>query len=446
VLGPVQEAYVTIRRRTVNAPEHDLMLKVQGTNWDAGHIEVRYDDTEQGVRVSTYTAATSWLPRSGLIPMVLQDGDQLGARAYGNGLVIVYHNGVPIGTADCSAWPYATLGGRVGLTLGGVTNSIFDDFGGGNANLNPNTAPSVQILRPDTTWAVAGDTLHLHCAASDAQQAASTLAYRWDIDLHHNTHVHPSSYVSSDSTGEYMIEDHDDGTGVYFLVRVKVTDNGNLTKSDTVYVFNEIDLSPAHLTLQPPAPNDAAPVTIGFWLRDLGRMPANRSRWRMVLDGATVAEGDTLVARLDSLYLSATVPALSVGNHVVRVVADTLGGIVETNESNNAATLTFPVVSATAGVEDLPRVLSVSNAFPNPTAAGAAFALELPSAAPVTVEIIDLQGRTVWTSGSLVYGAGRYSLMWPGRLADGRRAPAGMYLARVRVGTESFTRRFVRLR
>jgi hypothetical protein len=47
VFGASQEAYVKIATLTAGAPEHDLMLKVQGTIWSAGHIEVRYDDKRQ---------------------------------------------------------------------------------------------------------------------------------------------------------------------------------------------------------------------------------------------------------------------------------------------------------------------------------------------------------------------------------------------------------------
>lgn len=445
VLSPVQEVYVTIKRTTANAPENDLMLKIQGATWDAGHIEVRYDDAEQGVRVSTYSLGTGWAPHSGLIPMVLQNGDQFGARAFANGLVVVYRNHVQMGIADCSDWPQAALGGRVGLTLGGVSNSIFDDFGGGNATLNVNTPPTVQISLPDTSWAVAGDTLHFACVASDGQQPDSTLDYRWDVDLHHNTHVHPSAYVSNVRTGEYLVADHDDGTGVNFLVRVRVTDNSNATASDTVRVFPEIDLTPRNVTLQPSVPSNVVPVTIGAWLHDLGRMPAHRSRWRMLLDGAVVAEGDTVVNRQDSLFVSTTVAPLATGAHAVRVVTDTLGAVVETNEANNAVMFSFSVVSPTAGVDDLPMVLALSSAYPNPTASAVAFALALPTGTDVSLAILDLQGRTIWSNGTRMYGAGRHSLVWPGRLSDGRRAAAGMYLAHVRVGRESFTRRFVRL-
>ena len=45
---------------TPAAPEHDLMLKVQGTSYTAGHIEVRYTAPLGQVQVSTYTPGSGW--------------------------------------------------------------------------------------------------------------------------------------------------------------------------------------------------------------------------------------------------------------------------------------------------------------------------------------------------------------------------------------------------
>ena len=72
--------------------------------------------------------------------------------------------------------------------------------------------------------------------------------------------------------------------------------------------------------------------------------------------------------------------------------------------------------------------------------------LELPREHEVSFAILDLQGRTVWSAGSRSYGAGRWPLQWPGQYADGSHAAAGLYLAKITVGRESLTRRFVRLR
>lgn len=448
--GPTQEAYVHIVRMTPSAPEHNLMLKVQGLTWDAGHIEVRYDGQVGGIFVSTYSPNQGWVGRSGMIATTMQDGDIMGARAYPTGLVVVYKNGVQLGTADCSGWDFAASGGRLGMTLTGASSSLLDDFGGGDAVLNANTPPSVHIDRADTTFAVAGDSLYVGATVSDAQQPDSTLGYRWDIDIQHNNHIHPSVHTSLTNTVAYQMINHDDGTGCYFIFKLKVTDSGNLTRSDTVYVFPEIDLNPSPIVLSPPVPTTGAPVTLNFRERNLGRMPAHVHHWVLLLDGAIVAQGDTLEAKQDSVSLSWTSDgALSAGRHVARVVLDTLSTgttpNIETDETNNATTLSFDVTAALGVDGALPHALALSNAWPNPANGRANFTLDLPREGAVGFAVHDLQGRVVWSAGPRSYSAGRWNLSWEGADAAGGRAPAGLYLARVRVSGQEFTRRFVLL-
>ena len=59
------------------------------------------------------------------------------------------------------------------------------------------------------------------------------------------------------------------------------------------------------------------------------------------------------------------------------------------------------------------------------------FSLEQPG--PVTLSIFDAQGRLIHESRSML-AAGSHTLTWNGRGADGRRAPAGRYTARLRAG------------
>ena len=81
VFGPEQEAYLTLTAITATSPEHDLMLKVQGTTWSTGHIEVRYDNARRVVMVSTYTPSTGWKTIATSSTMTFVAGDRLGARA-----------------------------------------------------------------------------------------------------------------------------------------------------------------------------------------------------------------------------------------------------------------------------------------------------------------------------------------------------------------------------
>ena len=61
VFGPEQEAFVTLGAREARRRlEHDLMLKIQGTTYSSGHLEVRYDATVSQVLISTYTPGIGW--------------------------------------------------------------------------------------------------------------------------------------------------------------------------------------------------------------------------------------------------------------------------------------------------------------------------------------------------------------------------------------------------
>ena len=51
---------------------------------------------------------------------------------------------------------------------------------------------------------------------------------RWEVDLHHNNHIHPASYVVPGTSGSFLAENHDDGTGVFYGIRFLVTDTGGL--------------------------------------------------------------------------------------------------------------------------------------------------------------------------------------------------------------------------
>ncbi len=78
----------------------------------------------------------------------------------------------------------------------------------------------------------------------------------------------------------------------------------------------------------------------------------------------------------------------------------------------------------------------------NPARGEARFGLA-PANAPRALEIFDARGRCV---GRVVVGASSREAVWDGRDTGGRRAPAGVYFARVTGGTSGPARRFVLLR
>jgi glucose/arabinose dehydrogenase len=448
VFGPDQEARVTITSVT-GFGERALMLKVQGLSGSDGHIEVRYDPDLQQVHVNTFAPGQGWQARGGPWPIALAAGDRLGARARANGLVELFVNGSRLATTSVGNWPFASSGGRVGLTIAGGSGLRLDDFGGGSAVLAFNTPPAAGIDSPvDSTFFVTGETIALMGHGSDAEQPATTLAYRWDVDLHHNVHVHPGVVIIPDSTGSFVAENHEDGSGVWLQIRFAVTDAGGLADTARVSIFPEVDLSPTFPWVQGGVINTTDPAVLHFWVSNLGRMPAPRSRWRLTAEGAgTLAEGDTLVPALDSVLVTCTVaPVLAAGPHVLRVTADTLSTVVETAEGNNGRSGTVIVGTGTTGVFAAPARLRLSGAFPNPAIGAVSWSLELPRAARLDWSVHDVAGREVWREPGGMRDAGRWVLRWGGSTDSGRPVPAGVYLVRVRVDGTEFTRRFAILR
>jgi len=448
VFGPNQEAYVTIDPLAAGAPEHDINLKVQDLSGSPAHIEVRYDDAQQYVAIGTYDPAAGWQGTYST-PLQLQPGDRLGARAYENGTVQVYRNDELVGATDVSFWTYYDQGGRIGLTLVGAQASHLDDFGGGDAVLDSNQPPVATILEPaDSSFFVADETVLLHGTAVDAEDPASAMTYRFDVDLHHNTHVHPSTHVVFDTTGSFVAENHDDGTGVWFEIRFTAMDQNGKADTARVSIFPEIDLEPAGLTLDPAQPGSQDTTTVTFLLHNRAAMPAPLFHWSLTADGAQLlAEGDTLIGANDSVTVMRRLPpSLTAGMHLLRLVADTLGAVVETSEVNNAWTDTVSVFEGTVSVDEgTVRELWLGNAFPNPSSGAVGFAFALPQAGEVSFAVLDVQGREVWRSPARTLPAGRTRLTWSGGTRGGPARP-GLYLARVRAGGVTMVRRFVLLR
>lgn len=106
---------------------------------------------------------------------------------------------------------------------------------------------------------------------------------------------------------------------------------------------------------------------------------------------------------------------------------------------------------AVAPTVDVPRTTAVPERFvalaptPNPSRDAVRFTFELPQSRVVRLTLHDLGGRRVRTLLDGERDAGRHTVLWDGAAADGARAPAGMYFARIDAGDHSATLRFVRL-
>lgn len=84
--------------------------------------------------------------------------------------------------------------------------------------------------------------------------------------------------------------------------------------------------------------------------------------------------------------------------------------------------------------------LQFAPASPNPFHGSTTLRYTLPSRALVTLSIHDVSGRLIRELAPGMQAAGAHELHWDGRDGDGRAAPTGVYLTRLRAGAATITR------
>ena len=98
---------------------------------------------------------------------------------------------------------------------------------------------------------------------------------------------------------------------------------------------------------------------------------------------------------------------------------------------------------------DLPTVLSLSRAYPNPVRSGVTMDLAVPEGRTgrYVLEVYDVRGRRILQSVREVAASGRYKVAWGARDSRGTRAAAGVYFLKLS-GPEGFveTRKVTLLR
>jgi hypothetical protein len=132
-LGANQEAYVTLAHLDIaEGVDHALLLKSQSNNtFGDGVVEVSYYADGPYVQVWTYDPIDSWERHGQEIHVFFQDGDQFGTRAFADGTLEVYKNGIRMARRWINSWPYYDDGGYIGLWLEEALGTRLDDFGGG---------------------------------------------------------------------------------------------------------------------------------------------------------------------------------------------------------------------------------------------------------------------------------------------------------------------------
>ena len=105
--------------------------------------------------------------------------------------------------------------------------------GGQGENLPP--VPSILLPRKDSFFLI-DSLIELRGAATD-EDPIESLRFAWEIVLHHNTHVHPGWLNLSGQNASFIPREHDDGTGSWLEVILRVTDTSGLTAATSVEIF-----------------------------------------------------------------------------------------------------------------------------------------------------------------------------------------------------------------
>lgn len=96
----------------------------------------------------------------------------------------------------------------------------------------------------------------------------------------------------------------------------------------------------------------------------------------------------------------------------------------------------------------LPQRFVLMPNSPNPlalTTPATTIRYELPftNQAPVSLRIFNLLGQNVRELVNAAQPAGRYEVQWDGRLANGERAPAGIYFYQLQAGSQIATQKLM---
>jgi glucose/arabinose dehydrogenase len=329
--GPDQEAFVTLNALPASGGRVGVRLKAPlpdtpggvDVTYHPGGVEVALVD-DSGIHYRLGSVRANFIP-----------GDVLGARFYRDGELQVYQNRAYLGSVRLTNWHGSSQRGYVGLVLDGAAGAKLDDFGGGDIVSASTWPPIARILAPaDHAFYVAGDTVRLVAAPALASDTLVT-RFRWQVDTHHNNHVHPGTFVSSVPTDAFVAANHDDGTGVFLRVNLTLTRDG-LVDSTSVNLYPARDLVAGPITVTPARPESGSVAEYRFTIRNPEPMLMPYSHWVLQADGVAIASGDTLVQAFGAVDIDCRVmTSLTIGAHTLRLTLDSLQKVVEMDESNN---------------------------------------------------------------------------------------------------------------
>ncbi|MVM32592.1 PKD domain-containing protein [Spirosoma sp. HMF4905] len=101
-----------------------------------------------------------------------------------------------------------------------------------------NAAPTVKITNPVNGGLYPLDRESIYQLKADVtDESVSSLSYSWQVTLRHNNHQHVEPAISAVSPSVNISPVGCDGNTYYYLITVRVTDNGGLTAMDSVKIY-----------------------------------------------------------------------------------------------------------------------------------------------------------------------------------------------------------------
>ena len=214
--------------------------------------------------------------------------------------------------------------------------------------------------------------------------------------------------------------------------------------------FNGVGFGPANILWLSPI-HGTVNISGAVWEgRDIGR----GNHWSLWVRGVKQTEGDISsgdpYSRATPFNLAAGSGGAAVLSGVPVAVGDSIELLLERNsQAGDYVGIQLHLDAATVVAvpgEALAARPWLGAPRPNPAHAQARLAFRLPTSGPISLEVLDLQGRrlrSLWLGRA---AAGEHEATWDGRDDRGNRVSSGVYLCRLEAGARVATRRIALIR
>jgi len=121
--------------------------------------------------------------------------------------------------------------GRGGLGSTAIEIAVSDDGA-------VNEPPTAFIVSPVHGASYHPDApLRFEGGATDLEDPLQLLEFEWELNLHHNTHIHPGWRRLNGPEASLILRNHDDGTGTWFEVVVRVKDTAGAVGVARAHIY-----------------------------------------------------------------------------------------------------------------------------------------------------------------------------------------------------------------